>query len=119
MATIDAIKRQLEPLVEKASHASFEHQADDRLHARMALSSLREALGPNFKDDQLAKVCYIIGTVCATMTTMAIRDLAETLDNSTVGYAMATASLLGMCDISEQEKPSDNGDADLLTGPYL
>jgi hypothetical protein len=115
MASIESIKKSLKPLLERTKDLSEDQMSEDKTHARLVLVSLREAL-PDHTEQQLAQVSYIIGLVSATMAELPVRELAQTLDNSAVGYAMATASILGLFDISEQK--TEGSEVDFF-GAYL
>lgn len=109
MASVENTKLGLQPLLEKMAEYPAETVEEDKESARIARKSL--AVGfPDFTHEQQAQVGYVLGMFLGTLTSIDIRTLAHTLDNSTVGYALAAASLLGLYDIEEPKpaaKPSD------------
>ena len=73
------------------------HRDTHNAAARIALEGLHELL-PDLTDDQLARVSYTVANMTKALSAMTVSDLALTLENSQLAYALAAASLMGIYD---------------------
>lgn len=108
----------LKKIVASHEHLSPEHRDQDYKQARRVLQGLRSALD-GMADDDLANVAYVFASILAALSGLPVRDLAETLDNSTGSYSLAAAHLLSLCDISEAEASGTRKGGDYIPGGYL